>query len=134
MKTCYIVRGLPSSGKSTFAKSIVDMHPRTSVLCEADQYFVHPNGEYIFDATKLGSAHKFCMDKFTSAIDSATEVVVVSNTNTQLREFNKYKSYAEEHGYTVFVIIVENYHGNKNDHNVPDETVKNMKNRFIINL
>ena len=42
MKTLYIVRGVPGSGKSTFAKSIGGIH------IEADQFFME-NGKYNFD-------------------------------------------------------------------------------------
>jgi hypothetical protein len=32
------------------------------------------------------------------------------------------------------VMTVENYHGNKSVHNVPEETMQKMRNRFQINL
>jgi hypothetical protein len=47
------------------------------------------------------------------------------------------KSYfdiAEKYGYRVHSIIVENRHGNKSVHDVPDATMGNMLNRFQIKL
>jgi hypothetical protein len=41
---------------------------------------------------------------------------------------------AEELGYQVFSIIVENRHGGKNLHGVPQESLDKMKNRFEIKL
>jgi len=45
-----------------------------------------------------------------------------------------YKAYAEAHGYKVSVVIVENYHNNKSVHNVPEETMTVMRDRFQIKL
>jgi len=45
-----------------------------------------------------------------------------------------YYKMAEEFGYTVFSIIVENRHGGVNVHNVPAETIEKMKNRFSVEL
>ena len=59
-KTLYIVRGLPGSGKSTFAKQLVS---HDFLVCEADKYFIDKEtGEYNFDFTKIKDAHKFCQD------------------------------------------------------------------------
>ena len=54
-KILYIVRGIPGSGKSTFAKRLV-IHD--FLVCEADKYFVDKEtGEYNFDFTKIKDAH-----------------------------------------------------------------------------
>ena len=45
-KILYIVRGIPGSGKSTFAKTLGGIH------IEADQYFVDGDGNYNFDGSK----------------------------------------------------------------------------------
>ena len=45
-----------------------------------------------------------------------------------------YFDLAEKYGYTVTTLIVESRHDNKNDHNVPVETVNKMRNRFSIKL
>ena len=50
-KVLYLVRGLPGSGKSTFAKKLVHSD---FLVCEADKYFM-VNGEYKFDVK--GSKH-----------------------------------------------------------------------------
>jgi hypothetical protein len=46
----------------------------------------------------------------------------------------KYYELAEEYGYKVFSIIVENRHGGINQHGVPAEKLEQMKNRFQIKL
>jgi len=45
-----------------------------------------------------------------------------------------YITMAEENGYTVFSLIVENRHGSNNIHGVPSESIERMKNRFEVQL
>ena len=132
MKTLYLVRGVPGSGKSTFAKSLGGTH------FETDSYFM-VDGEYKFDFTKLKEAHKWCQDSVnTSMILNHTtgshEVIVISNTFTQEWEMKPYFEMAESWGYRVFSIIVENRHGGVNEHGVPEDKIEVMKNRFEIKL
>lgn len=127
-KVLYIVRGIPGSGKSTFAKQL------TSNVFEADQYFLDTNGNYNFDFTKIKDAHKDCQDNVKSAMKSSISKIAVSNTFTQEWEMKVYFDLAKEFGYKVFTIIVENRHGGTNIHNVPEDKVESMKNRFEIKL
>jgi hypothetical protein len=45
-----------------------------------------------------------------------------------------YFEMAERYNYRIHTIIVENRHGNKNIHNVPDEKLQSMKSRFDIQI
>ena len=127
MKTLILLRGLPGSGKSTLAKSIGGSH------YEADMYFM-VNGEYKFDVTKLKNAHSWCQDMVYMDMLKDVPTIVVSNTFTQEWEMEAYYKLAKEHGYTVFSLIVENRHGGKNTHGVPDDKLEIMKNRFEVKL
>ena len=132
MKTLYIVRGLPGSGKSSFAKSIGGIH------IEADQFFMM-NGKYNFDLTKIKFAHKYCQNQTEAWMKTdGTQVnnhkIVVSNTFTQEWEIQPYYVLAEKYGYRVFSLIAENRHEGKNIHGVPDDKLELMKNRFEIKL
>ena len=60
--------------------------------------------------------------------------IVVSNTFTQEWEMKPYFEMAELYGYQVFSIVVENRHGGINQHNVPEDKIEQMKNRFEIVL
>jgi len=60
--------------------------------------------------------------------------IVVSNTFTQEWEMESYYKLAEQYGYKVFSIIVENRHGGVNQHGVPADKLEQMKNRFEIKL
>jgi adenylate kinase family enzyme len=58
-KILTLVRGLPGSGKSTFANFIWNEY----AICEADKFFYDSEGHYLFDASKLREAHKWCRDE-----------------------------------------------------------------------
>jgi uncharacterized protein (UPF0248 family) len=45
-----------------------------------------------------------------------------------------YFELAKKYNYTVFTIIIENRHNGKNVHNVPEDKIQQMKNRFNIKL
>jgi hypothetical protein len=45
-----------------------------------------------------------------------------------------YYDMGKEFGYTIFSLIVENRHGGKNIHGVPDDKLEVMKNRFELKL
>ena len=127
-KIQYIVRGCPNAGKSTFAKTLGGIH------IEADQYFVDGDGNYNFDGSKIKNAHAWCLDKVKTNMAVGRDKIVVSNTFTQEWEFQPYLELAKEYGYKTFTIIVENRHGNTNEHNVPEDKIQQMKNRFNIKL
>ena len=132
MKTLYIVRGVPGSGKSTFAKSLGGTH------FEADMFFMK-DGVYKFDVSKIKEAHKWCQDSVNTAMilnntSWLNETIVVSNTFTQEWEMKPYFEMADQYDYRVFSIVVENRHGGMNEHGVPEDKIEQMKNRFEIVL
>jgi adenylate kinase family enzyme len=48
----FLVRGLPGSGKSTFATHIWNEY----AVCEADKFFYDKEGNYNFDPSKIKDA------------------------------------------------------------------------------
>lgn len=60
--------------------------------------------------------------------------IVVANTNTTEKEMQPYFDMAKQYGYRTFFIIVENRHGNTSVHNVPEESLQKMRDRFSIKL
>lgn len=131
-KILFIVRGLPGSGKSTFAKTLGGTH------FETDNFFM-VDGEYKFDVTKLKVAHEWCQNSVNTAMilnitTDLNSTIVVSNTFTQEWEMKPYFDMAETYGYRVFSLIVENRHGGINQHGVPQDKLEIMKNRFETKL
>jgi predicted kinase len=134
-KELYIVRGIPGSGKSTFAKSICK--PWQHV--ETDMFFMK-NGEYKFDASKLKVAHQWCKNKVHIMMRPTpwnllfNRTIVVSNTFTQEWEMKTFLVLARRFRYKVYTVIVENRHGGKNLHGVPEDKLQIMKDRFEVKL
>ena len=127
-KVLYIVRGIPGSGKSTFAKTLGGEH------YEADMFFIDGNGEYKFDTLKIKQAHEWCQDMVYMDMIKETPKIVVSNTFTQEWEMRPYFDLAKNYGYKVFSVVVENRHGGTNQHEVPEEVLTKMCERFEITL
>jgi uridine kinase len=66
MASMIIVRGLPGSGKSTFAQETLEKSPEL-VWVEADQFFTDSNGVYVFAPAKIKEAHTWCQDHILGA-------------------------------------------------------------------
>lgn len=124
MKCLFIIRGCPNAGKSSLAKSL------DFPYFEADQYF-EKDGEYKFDQTMLGYAHNDCRRRLELAMMQNIPKLIVSNTSTTERELLPYYELAETYGYTVFSLILERRHNNKNEHNVPEDSVRRMAERLF---
>jgi putative ribosome biogenesis GTPase RsgA len=119
-KNVIIIRGVSGAGKSTFANLVSE----PKVVCCADDYFTDVDGNYNFDVSKLGVAHNKCLNKFMHALsDPSVENIVIANTNTKASDWEDYEVPARAWGASVFFIVLENRHGNKDVHNVPEETL-----------
>lgn len=124
-----LLRGVSGSGKSTVAELITDKDN----ICCADDFFM-VNGEYVFDGAKLKEAHEYCRTKCRLRMAVKAPIIIVANTFTREWEMQEYYDLAKEFNYRVHSIIVENRHEGKNVHNVPEEVIEKMKNRFEIKI
>lgn len=130
-KTVIILSGVSGSGKSFTADLLKEKFSGETVICCADDYFVDKDGNYNFDASKLGKAHEQCRAKFMVALyDKDVENVIIANTNTSRKEFKFYQNQAEVFGYNCVRWVVDNIHGNEDLHGVPKETKENQLNRL----
>lgn len=129
--TLYLIRGVPGSGKSTFAQSLLDKFV-VQRMYEADQYFVQ-NGEYQFDPTLLEAAHNQCKRNTWLALYEGMSVAV-SNTSCAEWEVETYATIAKETEANFVSIVLENRHDGKNIHGCPDAKVEQMKRKFHVKL
>jgi predicted kinase len=136
MKFLYLIRGVPGSGKSSFARVIWNDY----AICEADKFFEDEEGNYNFDPSKIRQAHSWCKEQVETRMkDNSVNPqyypeIVVSNTFTQEWEMEDYYKLAEQYGYKVFSLIVENRHGGKDVHGVPEEKLVQMETNLRNNI
>jgi predicted kinase len=129
-----LLRGTPGSGKSTIGEIILQTpNSQEPDVLSADNYF-YENGQYNFDVTKLKEAHNDCQQKCAFKMRNEVSKIVVANTFTQEWEMDAYFEMAKRYRYRVHSVIVENRHGNQNVHNVPEEKITQMTERFQIKL
>ncbi len=126
-----LLRGIPGSGKSTLASWLSLLDNVTSI--EADDFFVDDGGVYRFDPTKLWQAHNWCQKMTRISIEMGYNVII-SNTSTTEKEVAVYQQIAEEFGVDFVSLVVENRHGGTNVHNVPEDKLQAMKQRFSVKL
>lgn len=95
---------------------------------EADQYFQR-HGRYEFDGSKLKQAHEWCQLRVQKYMEDNDDIVV-SNTFSQKWEMQPYLELAHRFGYYVVVMTVNNVHGTKNVHDVPESSINRMRDRW----
>jgi uridine kinase len=134
MKTVILLRSVSGAGKSTLANLLASNERWVSVC--ADDYFTDINGNYNFDASKLGEAHRLCQENFMYWLNNAVVGIIVDNTSTKERDFSFYENAAKEHGAMFISLVVENRHGNKDIHSVPQSVremqAENIKNSLLL--
>lgn len=119
VRILYLIRGVPGSGKTTYAKTLgIPDH------YEADKWF-DANGGY--DPEKIKQAHEWCQEKARQAME-AGRPCVVSNTFTRLWEMEYYRAVAKRLGYEVREVVMRGEW--QNVHGVPHDKVRQMRERF----
>ncbi|MDP2698420.1 ATP-binding protein [Thalassospira sp.] len=120
-----LIRGLPGSGKSTLAQQICPA--RDAVHLEADMFMVDAAGKYVFDRRKLKDVHARCEQECADHLRHGRSVVV-SNTFSQIWEMQPYIDMTAR--WTIPLQIIE-CHGNfANIHDVPDDRITAMQDRW----
>lgn len=116
-----LVRGLPGSGKSTYARSLAGW-----VHIEADMYFMR-DGRYVFDAKRLPAAHRWCQEEAALMLRHGYNVVV-SNTFSRRWELEPYHAIAARCGATVAEVTMTGDYGSV--HGVPSDAIERMRARW----
>ena len=78
MKTLYIIRGVPGSGKSSWARTQLGVKP-----FEADDFFMR-DGVYRYQADLVPRAHEFCKRRCENAMKEGVEKVTLKHIDTHM--------------------------------------------------
>lgn len=129
-KQLVIMRGLPGSGKTTYAKEITKYG---GIVLSSDDYFKDEAGNYIYDRSKLKDSHIWNQKRAADAMVSGYELIVIDNTNVRKWETKPYVKVAVDLGYDVFFIEPPNYWVKdldelmaRDDKRVPRKTMERM--------
>jgi predicted kinase len=143
-KNLYILRGLPGSGKSTYAKKMWrGLTPAryappgwSPVSVSGDHFFTTLEGVYTYDSSKQGEAHAHALTYLIEALEGAAPVVVVDNTHSRLWEFRAALRLGQAFGYRSTVISLFDAGLSDRDlwyaniHGVPEEVIERMRERW----
>jgi predicted kinase len=137
LRSLIILRGIPGSGKSTYARYLKTTFPLETKVVSADDYFLDASGIYRFDKNKLTAAHNVCFEAAREAMRSNVKNILVDNTNTTEKEYDKYIDLAKDFDYKVTIVTFYHDENNlqiyadRNTHRVPIEVISTMAKRFI---
>jgi len=104
MSTLYLIRGLPHTGKTTLARTLIEQSSVPISHWEFDQFFMDPvTGIYDFRPELVGMAHDYAYGNAMSSLVKGFPVVVSNCMSTQ-REVDRYMRGADKVGVAVKVI------------------------------
>ena len=130
MKKLIILRGIPSSGKTTHARELMQYYINENATVthfEADMFFTKSDGTYDWKPSLVGVAHKWCQDKVRNALNTS-DVVIVANTSLTKAEVDTYVEIGKAAGAEI---VIQRLTGNyQNVHKVPDETLQKMREKL----
>ena len=143
-ENCVLKYGNPSLYVKAAQSALMGMqvsdlnHPHESLVAAAihstDNYFIEPNGNYVFNASMLFVNHSKNFNAFVNSLQKEVPLVIVDNTNTTEKEYKGYVECAHAHGYLVSFHVMPHPTPEeafmRNNHGVPLETIKAMITRF----
>ncbi|MEQ1595652.1 MAG: AAA family ATPase [Casimicrobium sp.] len=121
---CVVLRGLPGSGKSTFASLLA--RSQGFVHLEADGHFM-VNGKYVFDPLRVADAHAVVVRDALSALQAGRKVAV-ANTHVRLWEMAGIVGAVRLAGRKL--CFVECLNDWDNIHDVPQSALDAMRTRW----
>lgn len=136
-KILIIVRGLPSSGKSTIAKLLI---ANSGIAICADEYLTTPDGEYCFSKMNFIEAQKMCKKDCELLMHDGVSPIVIHNTMAEAWESKDYFEYAEKFGYQTHVLNLYDAGCNdqelatRNTHAMPSHLIQKMRQKWNIDI
>ena len=134
--TIFIMRGLPSVGKTTLSDVLKLIHPQSVVLSSDDFFFDPKTGTHSFDKEKIKEAHEWNFERFKKEVEKEIPNIIIDNSNIKKYHFHHYLDYGQRHNYLVSVVTIP--HNDVDDkrladrsvHSVTRETIRRMRKEF----
>jgi len=121
----YLIRGLPGSGKTTYARNCTD--PSIKHI-EADMWHTTASG-YRFDLSEIEASHRWCVAVTEFTIRHEIKNPVVTNTLTTIAECAPYYVLAQKYSVEIRPKTMTGTFGSI--HGVPETTVDVMRMRYV---
>lgn len=131
-----LLRGLPGTGKSTFAENLSGF-----VVTSSDDYYMTRDGRYLFNPLEYPQAHAYCLRKTRDNVRAGRNVIV-ANTFSQRWEMQPYfdmvKELREELHVNIMLTVLDLFDAGLTDeqlahwntHRVPEERIAQMRTRW----
>uniref|UniRef100_A0A8C0VIG9 NEDD4 binding protein 2 n=1 Tax=Cyanistes caeruleus TaxID=156563 RepID=A0A8C0VIG9_CYACU len=130
-----LLRGVPGSGKSYLARSLLEDNPDGIILSTDDYFYKH--GQYHYDPDCLGEAHDWNRKRAKEAFEMRISPIIIDNTNIQAWEMKPYVALAQQFKYKVMFREPDTWWKFKpkelerrNIHGVSKEKIKRMLERY----
>ena len=110
-KLVYLMRGLPSCGKTYTARKLAGAG---GVICETDEYFYTQVGDdptaYDYHKELMAKARQWNVQRFQQAVDNGRSPIIVDRGNSLSPETREYAQYAVDRGYRIELKEPESEH------------------------
>uniref|UniRef100_A0A8C3CLD2 NEDD4 binding protein 2 n=1 Tax=Cairina moschata TaxID=8855 RepID=A0A8C3CLD2_CAIMO len=130
-----LLRGVPGSGKSYLARTLLEDNPGGVILSSDDYFYKH--GQYHYDPDCLGEAHDWNRKRAKEAFERRISPIIIDNTNIQAWEMKPYVTLAQQFKYKVMFREPDTWWKFKpkelekrNIHGVSKEKIKRMLERY----
>ncbi|XP_049649904.1 NEDD4-binding protein 2 isoform X2 [Accipiter gentilis] len=130
-----LLRGVPGSGKSYLARTLLEDNPGGIILSTDDYFYKH--GQYHYDADCLEEAHDWNRKRAKEAFEMRISPIIIDNTNVQAWEMKPYVALAQQFKYKVMFREPDTWWKFKpkelerrNIHGVSKEKIKRMLERY----
>ncbi|NXJ62917.1 N4BP2 protein, partial [Rostratula benghalensis] len=130
-----LLRGVPGSGKSYLARTLLEDNPG-GIILSTDDYF-YKNGQYHYDPDCLGEAHDWNRKRAKEAFETSISPIIIDNTNIQAWEMKPYVTLAQQFKYKIMFREPDTWWKFKpkelerrNIHGVSKEKIKRMLERY----